>query len=112
MTEVDMSRLLFLVLTLAPSFAAGPPPVIPLWPGGAPGASLTAYIPAKESSTGAAAVIAAGGKEGHDIAKGLAKIGVAGVVLESRPAKAIEDAQRALRLIRSRAREWNVDRTR
>jgi acetyl esterase/lipase len=92
--------------------------------------AITVYLPERENATGAAVVIAPGGgfshlaidKEGHDIARWLTKIGVAGFVLKYRLPKtkdagytidtALQDTQRALRLVRSRAREWNVDTTR
>jgi acetyl esterase/lipase len=157
MTGVDMLRSLIVLLTLAPAFAAGPPPVVDLWPDGAPGSkgitekevwvergqgivdravssvhqpTLTVYLPDKERATGAAVVIAPGGgyshvtidKEGHDIAKWLNRIGVAGFVLKYRLPKtkganytidtAFADTQRALRLVRGRAKEWNLDSTR
>jgi acetyl esterase/lipase len=106
-----------------------------LWPNGAPGAkgtadgdkpSLTIYLPDKENATGAAVVIFPGGgyghlamdHEGHQIAKWLNSIGVAGFIVKYRhrnsgagyghPAP-IQDAQRAIRMVRSRAREWGVD---
>ncbi len=109
-----------------------------LWPDGAPGAkgtaegdkpSLTLYLPAKEKATGAAVVIFPGGgyghlamdHEGHQIAQWLNSIGVAGFIVQYRhrnsgagyghPAP-IQDAQRAIRMVRSRAAEWNVDPSR
>jgi acetyl esterase/lipase len=106
-----------------------------LWPNGAPGAkgtadgdkpSLTIYLPEKEKATGAAVVIFPGGgygylamdHEGHQIAQWLNSIGVAGFIVKYRhrnsgagyghPAP-IQDAQRAIRMVRSRAKEWGVD---
>jgi acetyl esterase/lipase len=106
-----------------------------LWPDGAPGAkgnddgdkpSLTIYLPEKEKATGAAVVIFPGGgyghlamdHEGHQIAEWLNSIGVAGFIVKYRhrnsgagyghPAP-IQDAQRAIRTVRSRAKEWGVD---
>jgi len=106
-----------------------------LWPDGAPGAkgsddgdkpSLTIYLPDKEKATGAAVVIFPGGgyghlamdHEGHQIAQWLNSIGVAGFIVKYRhrnsgagyghPAP-IQDAQRAIRMVRSRAKEWDVD---
>jgi acetyl esterase/lipase len=106
-----------------------------LWPNGAPGAkgtadgdkpSLTIYLPDKEKATGAAVVIFPGGgyghlamdHEGHQIAQWLNSIGVAGFIVKYRhrnsgagyghPAP-IQDAQRAIRMVRSQAREWGVD---
>jgi acetyl esterase/lipase len=90
--------------------------------------SLTVYLPPKEKATGAAVVICPGGghrmlaieHEGHDVAKWLNSIGVAGFVLTYRLARtegskykvedhALADARRAVRLVRSRASEWGVD---
>jgi acetyl esterase/lipase len=89
--------------------------------------TLTAYLPLAEKNTGVALVIAPGGaythlaidKEGHDVAKWLTTLGVAGFVLKYRLPRteghkytvetALADAQRAVRLVRSRAAEWNID---
>ena len=106
-----------------------------LWPKGAPGAkgseegdnpSLTVYLPRKEKATGAAVVICPGGgyghlamgHEGHEIARWLNSIGVAGFILKYRhrnsgagyghPAP-LQDAQRAISLVRYRAKERNID---
>ena len=104
-----------------------------LWPQGAPGAkgdelkdkpTLIIYAPDKDQANGAAVVICPGGgygglamnHEGHDIAKWLNSFGVAGFICDYRhrgkgyghPAP-LQDAQRALRTVRARAAEWNVD---
>lgn len=90
--------------------------------------SITAHLPAKAVATGAAVIILPGGghrylsieNEGHAVARWLSEQGVAGFVLKYRLAReagstykveehALQDAQRALRLVRSRAREWNLD---
>jgi acetyl esterase/lipase len=90
--------------------------------------SITPYLPAKDKATGAAVIIAPGGghqilaidHEGYAVGKYLADHGIAGFVLKYRLAKAkgsvyrvdvheLMDAQRAIRLVRSRAGEWNVD---
>jgi acetyl esterase/lipase len=114
-----------------PAFAADPKVEL-LWPDGAPGArgnadgdkpSLTIYLPPAEKATGAAAVICPGGgygglafdHEGHQVAQWLNSFGVAGVILKYRhhgtgyghPAP-LQDAQRAIRMVRSRAKEWNI----
>ncbi len=115
--------------------AAGSYKVEPLWSDDAPGAkgsedgdrpTLTIYLPAKEKATGAAVVICPGGgyghlamdHEGHQIAQWLNSFGVAGFILQYRhrnsgagyghPAP-LQDAQRAIRIVRTRANEWNVD---
>ncbi|HTJ00871.1 MAG TPA: alpha/beta hydrolase [Dongiaceae bacterium] len=103
----------------------------PLWPNDAPGAvgndpkdipTLRVYLPDPTNATGAAMVICAGGgyaglarHEGHDYALWLNRMGIAGFVLKYRlgmryhhPAM-LEDVTRALRTVRARAVEWNVD---
>ncbi|MGH9936969.1 MAG: alpha/beta hydrolase, partial [Blastocatellia bacterium] len=93
--------------------------------------SITPYLPPKEKATGAAVIIAPGGghrelwadHEGHNIARYLSARGVAAFVLKYRLAReanstytvddhALADTQRAIRLARSRAREWNVNPSR
>jgi endo-1,4-beta-xylanase len=89
--------------------------------------SLTVYLPPKEIATGAAVIICPGGAhrflaidhEGYDIARWLNHIGVAGFVLKYRLAHtegfpytvgtSVGDALRAVRVVRSRAGEWNID---
>ncbi len=132
---------LIVLLVAAPAVlaaAGGSQKVELLWPDGAPGAkgtaegdkpSLTIYLPAKEKATGAAVVIFPGGgyghlamdHEGHQIAQWLNSLGIAGFIVQYRhrnsgagyghPAP-IQDAQRAIRMVRSRAAEWNVDPSR
>jgi endo-1,4-beta-xylanase len=91
---------------------------------------VLAFLPPKEKATGAAVVICPGGghaqvwpvNEGDFLGQWLADRGVAAVVLRYRLARenpkrdgytidghATQDAQRALRLVRSKAAEWNVD---
>ena len=115
--------------------AADSRPVELLWPDGAPDAkgvedgdkpALTLYLPAKEKANGAAVVIFPGGgyghlamdHEGHQIAEWLNSLGVAGFILQYRHRKTgagyghpapLQDAQRAIRMVRSRAGQWNVD---
>jgi acetyl esterase/lipase len=120
---------LFLVAGLACAENQDP---IPLWPEGAPGAlgkedkdipTLTPYLPEADKASGAAIVICPGGAyamlarhEGHDYALFLNQSGVAAFVLKYRlgahghrhPAM-LQDAQRALRLVRARAGQWQVD---
>ncbi len=120
--------LLALSLTLN---AADAPKSEPLWPRAAPGAlgakdadvpTLTRFLPPADKATGAAVVVCPGGGyrglaisyEGMDVGAWMAKRGVAGFVLKYRVAPykhpvPLEDAQRALRTVRARAREWNVD---
>lgn len=103
-----------------------------VWPDGAPGAvgeeaqdKPTLYLyPAKpENNTGAAVVVCPGGGyaglaigyEGHEVAQWLNENGVSAFVLQYRlgpryryPAPQM-DAQRAIRIVRSRAAEWKID---
>jgi len=85
-------------------------------------AEIYVYLPEKDKSTGAAVVICPGGgywieaieHEGTQIAEFLQKNGVAGIVLKYRlpygnPEIPLMDAQRAIRLVRSKAKEWNID---
>jgi len=90
---------------------------------------IAVYLPSKRFATGQAVVICPGGGygvlaydlEGTDIARYLNSIGVAGIVLKYRlpnhesniePHKApLMDAQRAMRLVRSYAKSWNIDST-
>ena len=90
--------------------------------------SITLYIPAAGKATGAGVVVMPGGghselwidHEGYRVAAWLSDHGVAAFVLKYRLARApgstytiegteLQDAQRAIRLIRSRAAEWGVD---
>lgn len=109
--------------------AAPAPQRIALWDGKAPtgdggveaaDAWITVHRPAK--CRGTAVVICPGGgygglvvgPEGHGIAQWLNRHGVVGAVLEyrlpkGRPAVPLADAQRALRKVRARAADWNVD---
>jgi acetyl esterase/lipase len=81
--------------------------------------TLAIYLPPEDIATGSAVIICPGGafqrividKEGHDVARWLNSIGVAGVVLKYRtgaPEDALLDVQRAIRLVRSRAQELNI----
>jgi acetyl esterase/lipase len=103
---------------------------IKLWPNGAPGAlgsdpddipTLTPFLPS-EKSTGAAVIVCPGGgythladHEGRPVAEWLNSIGITAFVLKYRigpkyhhPAP-LQDAARAIRLVRARAAEWNID---
>ncbi len=89
--------------------------------------TLTAYFPAKDkANTGKAVIICPGGgyhilaisHEGHDVAKLLAANGIAAFVLKYRLPKdeimvdkrigPLQDAQRAIQLVRERAAEWGI----
>lgn len=108
------------------------PESFPLWPNGAPGAlgstnkdipTLTPYLPEADKASGAAVVICPGGgygglapHEGPDYARFLNEQGIAGFVLKYRLGSAgyrhpimLQDAARAVRTVRARAAEWNID---
>jgi len=87
-------------------------------------ATLTIFLPEQSTTTKTAFVICPGGgykiesfdKEGIQIAKWLNTLGIAGIVLKYRlPNKhhqiPLMDAQRAIRTVRFRAKEWNIDST-
>ena len=90
--------------------------------------SITVFLPPKEKANGAAVLICPGGghrelvftAEGIEPARYFTNLGVAAFVLKYRLAREKgspyslqihprQDAQRAMRLIRSRAEEWGVD---
>ncbi|HWG46384.1 MAG TPA: alpha/beta hydrolase [Gemmataceae bacterium] len=91
--------------------------------------TLTVFRPAKDKDTGAAVVICPGGAysilawdlEGEEVATWLNSIGVTGIVLKYRvprrpdqakdkpPIGPLQDAQRALSLVRGKAKEWHLD---
>ena len=85
-------------------------------------AKLYVYRPDKEKNTRAAVVICPGGgygslamnHEGHDYARWLIDSGITAVILKYRlPNKnhfiPLKDAQRALRTVRAKAVEWDID---
>lgn len=89
--------------------------------------SLTVFLPDKDKACGAAIVVLPGGghrelvfnAEGRDPAIFLSKLGITAFALKYRLGReagspytvdnAREDAVRAMRLVRSRAAQWNVD---
>ena len=90
--------------------------------------SITPYVPEKNNSTGVAVIIAPGGghrelwidHEGYNIAEYLKSKGIAAFVLKYRLARdtgstytidetELADIKRAIRLVKSRAKEWNID---
>lgn len=90
--------------------------------------SISAYLPSPDNATGAAVIIAPGGghreiwidHEGYNVARWLSEHGVAAFVLKYRLSKAtnstytvdrdeLGDMQRAIRLVRSRTDEWNIN---
>ncbi|MSU36953.1 MAG: alpha/beta hydrolase [Pedosphaera sp.] len=125
----------FAVIATLFSVVAEPVPPIPVWPGTPPGAqgissndipTLTPFLPAAGLASGAAMIICPGGgywvlapHEGQDYALFLARQGLTCFVLKYRLAQhgyhhpvMMQDVQRAVRTIRSRAAEWKVDPSR
>jgi len=126
------------IVACAMSIAQGqtsPQPVLPLWPDGAPGAlgkepkdipTLTVFFPDAALATGAAMVICPGGgygmladHEGAGYARWLNQQGITAFVLKYRLGSSgyrhprmLEDAARAMRLVRFNAVEWKLDTNR
>jgi acetyl esterase/lipase len=88
--------------------------------------TITVFSPPKDQNTGAAVVVCPGGGyailaydlEGTEICHWLNSIGVTGVLLKYRvPARPgrerfaapLEDAQRAIGMVRSQAKDWGID---
>lgn len=108
---------------------------IPLWANGAPGAigkdakdipMAMVRLPVSDTPTGALIICPGGGyrglamgHEGKEMAEWANEMGLAAIICDYRhrgkgyghPAP-LQDAQRAIRLVRSQATEWNVDSTR
>lgn len=89
--------------------------------------SITPYLASKEKNTGAAVIVVPGGghrelwmdHEGHNFARWLSARGINAFVLKYRLARepnstykieehAFADMQRAIRLVRSRAKKWGI----
>ncbi len=106
-----------------------------LWSNGAPGAvgdeetdkpQITAYLPEPDKANGASVIVCPGGgywglaidHEGRAVAEWLRGFGVAGFVLQYRTAPKyhhptpLMDAQRAIRTVRARSKEWGLDGSR
>lgn len=91
--------------------------------------TVTVLRPGRDKDTGASVLIAPGGGynilawdlEGEEVAAWLNSVGVTGIILKYRvprrpgqakdapPLGPLQDAQRALRLVRSKAEEWGLD---
>src|ERR1039458_10139174 len=126
-----MRRLAICFFVAAGALLAQPPKAELLWPKGAPGAlgttpedqpSLAPFVLPKGSGAGTAVIVCPGGgyqhlsmdKEGYQVAQWLNSIGVSAFVLQYRlgpryhhPSE-LQDAQRAIRLVRSRAAEYGL----
>ena len=131
MTKIIRLAIVTMWLFTALQILAAEPKTELLWPAGAPGAlgdatkdkpTLIFYLP--EKPTGVGIVICPGGgygglamdHEGHQIGRWLNENGIAGFICDYRhrgkgyghPAP-LADAQRAIRTVRSRAKEFGVD---
>jgi acetyl esterase/lipase len=130
-TLLTIAAIAALAWTNAAAQAASPEgEKLPLWPDQAPQgdgrfeqstAAITIH-PATQQANGAAVVICPGGGyrglvvggEGHGIAEWLNQHGIAGIVLEyrlpnGRPFVPLLDAQRAIRMVRSTAKQRGID---
>src|ERR1041385_2847482 len=130
-----MKSLLLATFSLTLACLADQQSPIPLWPDGAPGGlghddkdipTLTPYLPEAAAASGAAIVVCPGGgygglapHEGNDYAMWFNQNGIAAFVLKYRLGSAgyrhprmLEDAARAVRLVRSKSEQWNIDQKR
>lgn len=122
-----------IVAAVVSAARAAEPKTYPLWPDGAPGAKgsdpkldvpeITVYLAPTGKATGASVVICPGGgyqalaidHEGKQVAEWLNGIGVAGIVLKYRLGPRyhhpvmMQDAARAIRTVRAKADEWDLD---
>lgn len=118
-----------LVLSFINLLVSAEPQVLPLWPDGPPlgenakadDPEMTVYLP--DHPNGAAVVIYPGGgywglamdHEGHQVAQWLNSFGVAGIIVSYRRGPGAEhpvplmDAQHAIRTVRYKADDWNID---
>lgn len=131
MKPLYLNFFLFLT-TLAVAQDEGKPKPIALWTNGAPGAlgtkdddnpTVQAYLTPITSTTNPAIIVCPGGgygglasHEGHDYALWLNKQGISAFVLKYRLGSKgyrhpimVNDAARAVRMVRSKASDWNVD---
>jgi acetyl esterase/lipase len=132
-TRTLMAMFTWLWVYSSVSMAIEPFEIVRLWEGDAPGAigteekdvpTVSVYLPGNQPAPTGAIVICPGGgygglamdHEGHQIAQWANEMGFAGIIVSYRhrgrgyghPAPML-DAQRAVRLTRSRAPEWNID---
>lgn len=127
-SSLDFCLFAFLLLVWQPTTQADEnmrPIAEKLWPKGPPGGGepkITTFLASKDKANGTAVVVCPGGSyrtlaeyEGVPVAKWLNTFGVAGFVLEYRhsgtgfhhPAP-MQDVQRAIRTVRSRAAQWQL----
>ena len=127
-----MNSTLLALTLLLPLPPADAPKVEPLWPNGAPDAkgteaadkpTLTIFFPSEGKANGSAVVVCPGGgyqflaedHEGKQIGEWYAKHGITAFMLKYRIAPRyrhpapLQDAQRAIRTVRARAKDWHID---
>jgi acetyl esterase/lipase len=131
LTGVALLGMALAALPTEAKAAQDPPKTLRLWAGDAPGAkgtepadipTITIYTPPAEKANGAAIVVCPGGgyggladHEGRPIAEWLNTLGVTGIVLKYRLGPRyhhpvmLNDVGRAIRTVRSHAKEWNLD---
>src|SRR4051794_23131454 len=137
--RTTLGALLSLTMAATAAMAVEEPKTYPLWPNGAPGAlgkeagedkfhsgdlpTITVFLPDPAKATGASVVICPGGgygflateHEGKEVAEWLNTLGVTGVMLKYRIAPRyhhpvpLQDVQRAIRTVRAKAKDWNLD---
>src|SRR5437879_474823 len=129
MTQMKLTAAILLTSTVLLAQQNTAPRTVPLWPGQAPGAqgdedrdkpTLTIYVAREDTGTGV--IVCPGGgygaladnHEGRQVANWLNAMGIAAFVLKYRlgpryhhPIE-LGDAQRAIRMVRSRAKEFGV----
>lgn len=136
--RTTLGAFLTLIIAGSAVAAAEEPKTFPLWAEGAPGAlgaetgdqyhagdvpTLTVYRPDRAKANGGSIVVCPGGgygflatdHEGKDVAEWARSLGLTAFVLKYRLAprykhpRMLEDAQRAIRTVRARASEWELD---
>ncbi len=132
-TSIAVAVVVLSLIVPQSSASAAPPKTDLLWPNGAPDAkgdkpadepTIDLYRAPADKGSGAAAVITPGGGyggvmmsyEGDDVAEWLNTLGISAIVLNYRHAgrgyrhpAPLEDAQHAIRTLRSMAGEWKLD---
>ncbi|SIO61807.1 Acetyl esterase/lipase [Singulisphaera sp. GP187] len=136
--RTTLGAFLALLVAATAVVAAEEPKTFPLWAEGAPGAlgteagdpyhagdipTVTVYRPDRDKANGGSIVVCPGGgygflatdHEGKDVAEWARSLGLTAFVLKYRLApryhhpRMLEDAQRAIRTVRARASEWELD---
>ncbi len=134
---LEAQQIIYLYPSMIPNSKPYPPKEIPTlengqisWITNISKPTLTIYLPKAEIATGAGVIICPGGsyhgesylKEGTIIAEAFSRKGIAAFILKYRlPSDSImvdktigplQDAQQAIKVVRQRAKEWQLDTTR